>query len=70
VHHSKPRYDLNEAFKLLGFSRAHGYRLITARKLRPHKDGRLSFLSAAEIDRYVASCDQEAAKKRSETATT
>jgi hypothetical protein len=53
VQHKKPRYALDEAFRLLDISRKHGYRRIKAGLLHVNKDGRRTFITAAEIDRYT-----------------
>lgn len=55
MQHLKPRYPLSEAFALLGFSRAWGFRQIKDGRLRAQKDGRRSYITAGEIDRYVGS---------------
>ena len=52
--HRKPRYPLPQAFALLSFSRAQGYRRIKDGQLNVQKDGRRSYITAVEIDRYVA----------------
>lgn len=51
--HTRPRYRLEEAFQLLGLPRSSGYLRIRAGKLRVQKDGRRSYLTAEELDRYV-----------------
>lgn len=59
MRHSKPRYRLSEAFQLLGLPRASGYQRIKEGSLRRQKDGRRSYVSAAEIERYVRARDAE-----------
>lgn len=61
MRHAKPRYRLHEALELLGLARSTAYTLIAAGELKPHKDGRRTFISAAEIDRYVLARDRAAA---------
>lgn len=51
--HTKPRYRIDEAFKLLGLARSEGYKRVKEGKLRAQKDGRRSYITADEIDRYV-----------------
>ena len=60
MQHRKPRYEIPEAAKLLGISRAWAYRRIAAGALRVTKDGRRTFIVAEEIDRYVAGSDTSA----------
>lgn len=58
MNHTKPRYPLVEGFALLGLPRSSGYQRIKQGELHPQKDGRRSYLTAAEIDRYVAARDR------------
>jgi excisionase family DNA binding protein len=51
--HQKPRYRLEEAFVLLGTPRSTGYVAVKEGRLRIQKDGRRSFVTADELDRYV-----------------
>src|SRR5271169_1352976 len=51
------RFDLVEAARILRLSRAALYQRIQAGQLRIQKDGRRSFVTAAELQRYVASCN-------------
>lgn len=53
MHHCKPRYPAEEAFQLLGTPRSTGYVAIKKGRLKIQKDGRRSFITAEEIDRYV-----------------
>jgi excisionase family DNA binding protein len=48
------RFDINEAARILRLSRATLYERIRAGQLRVQKDGRRSFITAAELQRYVA----------------
>lgn len=48
------RYDINEAARMLRISRATLYERIRAGNIRTQKDGRRSFITAAELQRYVA----------------
>ncbi len=52
MQHTKPRYPLAEAFKLLGLSRSKGYLRIKSDNLRTVTDGDRQYVTAAEIDRY------------------
>lgn len=58
MNHTKPRYALSEAFQLLGIARSVGYVRIREGALHIQKDGRRSFVTAAELDRYVAGQQQ------------
>lgn len=66
--HRKPRYRLPEAFALLGISRAHGYSRIAAGLLRVQKDGRRSFVTADEIDRYTGGPPRATASPAAQSA--
>ena len=48
------RYDISEAARMLRISRATLYERIRAGGIRTQKDGRRSFITAAELQRYVA----------------
>jgi len=54
VLHSKFRYVASEAFRMLDLRRSVGYQRIKQGRLRAQKDGRHLYISAAEIDRYIA----------------
>jgi hypothetical protein len=54
MNHAKPRYRLHEAFDLLGLARSVGYVRMREGKLRAVYDGRRAYITADEIDRYVA----------------
>jgi hypothetical protein len=47
------RLSLADSFRLLGFSQAHGYRRIAEGKLRTQRDGRRTFVTRQELQRYV-----------------
>jgi len=53
MHHLKPRYPAWEAFALIGVPRSTGYLAVKSGRLKIQKDGRRSFVTADEIDRYV-----------------
>ncbi len=53
MQHLKPRYPLEEAFELLGLSRAVGYLRIKEGSLKTKVDGRRTFITADEVDRYA-----------------
>jgi excisionase family DNA binding protein len=63
------RYSLREVEKLLGLSRSTLYARIAAGKLLIQKDGGRTFVSSAELDRYLKALDQDARSAREETAT-
>ena len=52
--HRKPRYKVPESAALLGLPRSTIYVRIKNGEIEVQKDGRRSFITAAEIDRYVA----------------
>lgn len=53
--HTKPRYPIPEAFSLLGLPRSSGYERVAKGLIRVQKDGRRSYVTAEEMDRYVRS---------------
>ncbi len=56
------RHDIPEAHEILGFSRSQLYKHIAAGKIRVQKDGKRTFITTAELQRYVA--DLSAAEKQ------
>jgi excisionase family DNA binding protein len=54
MQHRKPRYKIPEAADLLGTPRSTIYVRIKSGDIKIQKDGRRTFITAAEIDRYVA----------------
>jgi excisionase family DNA binding protein len=48
------RFDIGEAAHILRLSRATLYERIRVGLIRTQKDGRRSFITAAELQRYVA----------------
>jgi excisionase family DNA binding protein len=51
------RFDVIEAARILRMSRAAIYERIKAGALRAQKDGRRTYVSAAELTRYVSARD-------------
>jgi hypothetical protein len=51
--HTKPRYPVHEGLALIGLPRSSGYVRLKQGMLRVQKDGRRSYITAEEIDRYV-----------------
>jgi excisionase family DNA binding protein len=49
------RFDITEASRILRLSRASLYERIRLGHIRTQKDGRRSFITAAELERYVSS---------------
>ena len=47
------RFDITEASRILRMSRASLYERIRLGELRSQKDGRRSYVTAAELQRYV-----------------
>jgi excisionase family DNA binding protein len=48
------RFDIAEAARILRMSRATLYERIRTGELKAQKDGRRSFITAVELQRYVA----------------
>jgi hypothetical protein len=63
--HTKPRYQVDEAFALIGLPRSSGYARVKQGVLRVQKDGRRSYVTAEEIDRYVRSDCQSVPSEQS-----
>jgi excisionase family DNA binding protein len=51
------RFDIAEAASILKFSRATLYSRISDGVIRTQKDGRRTYITRAELERYVASRD-------------
>jgi excisionase family DNA binding protein len=51
------RFDVAEAARILKFSRATLYNRISDGAIRTQKDGRRTYITRAELERYVASRD-------------
>lgn len=51
------RFEITEAAQILRISRALLYQRITNGAIKAQKDGTRSFITAAELSRYVAACD-------------
>lgn len=52
------RFNISEAARILRISRAQIYNRINDGSLRRQKDGARSFITRAELERYVQSCDK------------
>jgi excisionase family DNA binding protein len=50
------RFEILEAARILRLSRATLYQRIRAGQLAIHKDGRRSYVIAAELQRYIGAC--------------
>jgi len=50
------RFEILEAARILSLSRATLYQRIRAGQLAIHKDGRRSYVTAAEPQRYIEAC--------------
>jgi excisionase family DNA binding protein len=48
------RFDINEATRILRLSRATLYERIRSGHIQTQKDGRRSYITAEELQRYVA----------------
>lgn len=51
------RFDIAGAARILRFSRATLYNRISSGAIRTQKDGRRTYITRAELERYVASRD-------------
>ena len=49
------RFDITEAARILRLSRATLYERVRLGELKTQKDGRRSYITAAELERYVSS---------------
>jgi excisionase family DNA binding protein len=54
------RFGIIEAARILRMSRALLYQRINAGRIQIHKDGRRTYITAAELHRYVESCHVKA----------
>ena len=52
------RFEITEAARILRLSRATLYERIREGKLKTQKDGRRAFVSAAELQRYIAAMEK------------
>jgi len=55
----KPRNTIPEACEVTGLARATLYARIKAGLLRVTKDGARTFISGAELERYLAACEAQ-----------
>jgi excisionase family DNA binding protein len=62
------RYALSDVAKMLGLSRSTLYARIAAGKLIVQKDGGRTFVSSAELERYLTALEQAASSAREEKA--
>jgi len=53
------RFEVTEAARILRICRALLYKRIKEGQIKAQKDGRRTYVSAAELHRYVASLDGE-----------
>jgi excisionase family DNA binding protein len=51
------RFEVTEAARILRMSRAQLYNRIQAGVLTPQKDGARTYITRAELERYVESCN-------------
>jgi hypothetical protein len=49
------RFDITEASRILRMSRASLYQRVRLGEIKAQKDGRRSYVTAAELQRYVSS---------------
>ena len=50
------RFEVNEAAQILRMSRAQLYNRIQDGSLKPQKDGARTYITRAELERYVDAC--------------
>jgi excisionase family DNA binding protein len=53
-HLPQIRFDITEAARILRLSRATLYERVRLGELKTQKDGRRSYITAAELERYVS----------------
>jgi excisionase family DNA binding protein len=53
------RFDVREAALILRMSRAQLYNRMKEGKIKGHKDGARTYITRAELERYVRECDVE-----------
>jgi excisionase family DNA binding protein len=51
------RFDITEAARILRLSRATLYERVREGKIKTQKDGRRSFITVTELQRYIAAKD-------------
>jgi excisionase family DNA binding protein len=51
------RFEVSEAAQILRMSRAQLYNRIHDGSLKPQKDGARTYITRAELERYVQTCD-------------
>ena len=51
------RFEVQEAARILRMSRAQVYNRINDGSLKPQKDGARTYITRAELERYVQACD-------------
>lgn len=54
------RFEVREAARILRISRALLYKRISDGAIKPQKDGARTYITSAELERYVRSCDDDA----------
>jgi hypothetical protein len=59
------RFDIAEAAQILRMSRAQLYNRICEGTIRPQKDGARTYITRAELERYVDSCSVRLTNERS-----
>ena len=57
------RFGIREASAALGISRAQLYVRIQQGAIRTHKDGARTFISQAELERYVRTCEERSKER-------
>jgi hypothetical protein len=62
------RFDIAEAAQILRMSRAQLYNRICEGTIRPQKDGARTYITQAELERYVDSCGVTPTNGRSDQA--
>jgi len=54
------RFEIAEAARILRMSRAQLYNRIQQGSINPHKDGARTYVTRAELERYVNACGSHA----------
>lgn len=55
------RYTIDDAAELLSVSRSQMYKWIRQGRISTHRDGSKQFVPHAELERYMAACESQAA---------
>jgi hypothetical protein len=60
------RFEISEAALILRMSKAQLYTRIHERSIKPQKDGARTYITQAELERYVESCNRPPERDRTQ----